>query len=123
MKNMSDGAKLFALAFGMLSVGAVRTLTQKAQIDTCAPSLVTGLNRSKHAIEKCGTGDGREKTAPFEKPWLNNMMTFSGEALIILVFLVQSVVGYWFQSQNQSKEIDGHNEKQETELESAGVSS
>mgnify|MGYP006273516085 CR=1 FL=1 len=77
--------KLMLLVFGMLSSGAVNTLSKKYQFDTCAPALHKSevTVQQSHECVKRGYPADYE---PFNKPWLQNMMNFLGE-LTCLLFL------------------------------------
>ena len=80
-----QSGKLLMLVFGMLSAGAVNTLSKKYQFDTCAPALHKNKVTAAQTSECVKRGYPHDYE-PFNKPWLQNMMNFVGE-LTCLLFL------------------------------------
>mmetsp|Transcript_83655 Transcript_83655/g.174978 ORF Transcript_83655/g.174978 Transcript_83655/m.174978 type:complete len:414 (-) Transcript_83655:322-1563(-) len=74
---VSEGSKTAFLIVAMLVLGSWNTLNTKFQFQTCVPIAVQYQD-----IEKC-PGGGAKK---FDKPWLDNMFMFIGEASLIIVY-------------------------------------
>uniref|UniRef100_A0A7S1RJW0 EamA domain-containing protein n=1 Tax=Alexandrium catenella TaxID=2925 RepID=A0A7S1RJW0_ALECA len=81
MACLGEGVKTFILVAAMLLLGSYNTLCTKLQFQTCAPSTdPAALGARGHQ----GCPVGQQK---YNKPWLNNMYMFIGEASLMLAYL------------------------------------
>lgn len=67
----------FLLIAGFLLTGSINTLTKKFQLVTCSSTFDVG--------DKQGNCPANEK--PFAKPWTQNLQMFTGESMMMALFL------------------------------------
>jgi len=84
MTCLRGHGKAAVLIVAMLMLGSYNTLNMKLQFQTCAPSSdASALREDGHA----GCPVGQTK---YNKPWLNTMFMFIGEASLLLAYGVSS---------------------------------
>jgi len=79
MACLSEGMKTAMLVIAMLLLGSYNTLSTKLQFQTCAP---TTDPAAFGGLQGCPAGQ-----AKYNKPWLNNMYMFIGEASLMIAYL------------------------------------
>eukprot|EP00927_Polykrikos_kofoidii_P070794 TRINITY_DN67178_c0_g1_i1.p1 TRINITY_DN67178_c0_g1~~TRINITY_DN67178_c0_g1_i1.p1 ORF type:complete len:446 (-),score=61.50 TRINITY_DN67178_c0_g1_i1:366-1703(-) len=83
MFGLGPQASVVVLIVGMLAFGSWNTINTKLQFDTCVPTIVDISNTTKTERQGCPPGQ-----IMFNKPWIQNMGMFIGEAALMIVYIL-----------------------------------